>query len=147
MKVYIDTSCLKRPFDDQTQAKIRLETEAILMILKDVERGRFQWYGSDVLLYENRNNPNSDRRKKAAAMLAMCSVVVEFSEVIEARGTQLSRHGISALDALHLASAEEASVETFLTCDDRLLRRIKQSPKIFRLPAQNPVDFLKEIDL
>ena len=46
MKVYLDTSCLKRPFDDQTQAKIRLETEAALMILKAVERGRFQWYGS-----------------------------------------------------------------------------------------------------
>lgn len=28
MKVYLDACCLNRPFDDQTQGRIRLEAEA-----------------------------------------------------------------------------------------------------------------------
>ena len=32
-KIYFDTCCLNRPFDDQTQTRIRLEAEAVLAIL------------------------------------------------------------------------------------------------------------------
>ena len=31
--VYLDVCCLNRPFDDQTQDRIRLESEAVLLIL------------------------------------------------------------------------------------------------------------------
>ncbi len=31
--VYLDTCCLNRPFDDQTQAHIHLEAEAVLLIM------------------------------------------------------------------------------------------------------------------
>jgi hypothetical protein len=33
VKVYLDVCCLCRPFDDQQNKKIRLETEAIMAIL------------------------------------------------------------------------------------------------------------------
>ena len=33
MKLYLDTCCYNRPFDDQTQERIHLESEAILTIL------------------------------------------------------------------------------------------------------------------
>lgn len=147
MKVYLDTSCLKRPFDDQTQPRIHLETEAILLILKEVERNQVQWYGSYVLLYENRNNPNVERRRKTETMLNLCSTIIEFSDTIETRGAQLAQRGILALDALHLASAEAASVESFLTCDDELLKRAKRLAKVLHLRVQNPVDFLLEVAL
>jgi hypothetical protein len=35
-RIYLDVCCLNRPFDDQCQERIRLESEAILLIL---ERG------------------------------------------------------------------------------------------------------------
>ena len=142
MKIYLDTSCLKRPFDDQTQSQIRLETEAIVLILQSVENSQLEWYGSDVLLHENQNNPNAERRRRAEAILDLCSVVVAFSQSIEARGAQLARLGIPALDALHLASAEAASVEVFLTCDDQLLKKAKRLTKMLRVGVQNPVKFL-----
>lgn len=146
MKIYLDASCLKRPFDDQTQSRIRLETEALVLILERVKGGQFQWYGSDVLLYENRNNPDAERRRRAEAILDLCSVVVKFSESIEVRGAQLARRGISSLDALHLASAEAASVEVFLTCDDPFLKRAKRTRDL-RVRVQNPVEFLMEVSL
>ena len=33
MKVYLDNCVLNRPFDDQGQERIRLETEAVMLIL------------------------------------------------------------------------------------------------------------------
>jgi len=33
MKIYLDACCLSRPFDDQSQQKIYLESQAILFIL------------------------------------------------------------------------------------------------------------------
>jgi len=42
MKVYLDVSCLNRPFDDQTQARIRLESEAVTIILDECEHGEWQ---------------------------------------------------------------------------------------------------------
>lgn len=33
MKVYMDVCCLCRPFDDRTQDRIRIESEAVLTIL------------------------------------------------------------------------------------------------------------------
>ena len=32
-RVYFDACCLNRPFDDQTQDRIRLESEAVLLIM------------------------------------------------------------------------------------------------------------------
>lgn len=33
MVIYLDVCCLKRPFDDQAQPRIRIETEAVLGLL------------------------------------------------------------------------------------------------------------------
>ena len=33
LRIYLDVCCLNRPFDEQTQDRVRLETEAILTIL------------------------------------------------------------------------------------------------------------------
>jgi hypothetical protein len=35
VKVYLDVSCLNRPFDNQGQARIRLEAEATALILEE----------------------------------------------------------------------------------------------------------------
>jgi len=44
-KVYFDVCCLNRPFDDQNQARIRLEAEAVLMMLNRCEAGDWEWIG------------------------------------------------------------------------------------------------------
>jgi hypothetical protein len=52
-KVYLDTCCLNRPFDDQTQMRVRLEAESVLVILARIENGDWVWIGSEVLKDEN----------------------------------------------------------------------------------------------
>jgi len=36
MRIYLDVCCLNRPFDDQTQERIHLESEAVLIILSNI---------------------------------------------------------------------------------------------------------------
>ena len=39
MRVYLDVCCLNRPFDDQSQDRIKLETDAVLSILDNCQTG------------------------------------------------------------------------------------------------------------
>lgn len=39
MKIYLDNCCFNRPFDDQIQIRIRLESEAKLKIQEEIQKG------------------------------------------------------------------------------------------------------------
>lgn len=39
--IYLDVCCLNRPFDDQTQERIRLEAEAVRLILANCQTGEY----------------------------------------------------------------------------------------------------------
>ena len=46
--IYLDVCSLCRPFDDQTYLRIRMETEAVSLILTKVREGRCKMYVSPV---------------------------------------------------------------------------------------------------
>jgi hypothetical protein len=56
MRIYVDMCCLKRPFDDQSQPRIRLESEAVLALLA-AESATVDFIRSASLRLENRQNP------------------------------------------------------------------------------------------
>ena len=64
MKIYLDTCCLKRPFDDQRQPRVRLESEAVTLILEKIHKGEWEWIGSDVLTYELGETKDAERRER-----------------------------------------------------------------------------------
>jgi len=43
MRIYMDVCCLTRPFDDQSQERIKLESESVLMILHRCELECGRW--------------------------------------------------------------------------------------------------------
>jgi hypothetical protein len=61
MRIYLDNCCLNRPFDDQRQARIRLEAEAKLCIQQQVREGRIELAWSYMLDFENAANPFEER--------------------------------------------------------------------------------------
>ena len=69
-RVYLDVCCLQRPFDDQRQPRIRLEAEAVQLILARVEAGELVWISSEVVDYEIAQNPNTERALKARLLAA-----------------------------------------------------------------------------
>jgi len=145
MKVYLDTCSLQRPLDDQTQLRIRLETEAVLGLISLIESGVLELVSSEVLLYECRRNANPIRQRSAQAILAQARHFVQLTSGIQARAQQLNGSGLMALDALHLAAAEAAQADYFCTCDDKLLRKARQFGGIIPKPV-TPIELLVEIE-
>lgn len=52
MRVYLDNCCYNRPFDSQTQLRVRLETEAKLAIQALMRAGALEYAWSDILVME-----------------------------------------------------------------------------------------------
>jgi len=123
MKLYLDMCCLKRPFDDQSDARIHLEALAVGAILQLCREAQHELITSDALLFENSRNPNAQRKEFAQASLALAAHDLPHSPAVEQQALRWQNAGIGLLDALHLASAELAGAEVFATCDDMLLRR------------------------
>jgi len=79
MRIYLDMCCLNRPFDDQEQDRIRLETEAVLIVLAAVERGEHEIVSSEALELENDRNPDPARRERVRDLLSLAKVDVLLS--------------------------------------------------------------------
>lgn len=60
--IYVDVCCLNRPFDDQTQPPIKLETQAILEMLTYCQTGEWQLVNSTPLESEIYQIPNQTRK-------------------------------------------------------------------------------------
>ena len=145
MKIYLDACCVNRPYDDQTQDRIRLEAEAILMIINHCESHQWLWIGSDALIFEIQQIPNVEKQKRVQLLAAHVSQSVQVGES-EIRRTQvLQTLGFHALDALHLACAESHQVNIFLTTDDPLLKKSKKVSKQLKVRVANPLSWLMEM--
>ncbi len=72
MRIYLDCCCLQRPLDDQTQPRIKVETEAVLAILASVHAGEVSLLGSEALDYETSRIPNDERRSQVTAIINPC---------------------------------------------------------------------------
>ncbi len=144
-KIYLDTCCLNRPFNDQTQIQIRRETEAIQTLLKSCFTGRWLWVTSDVLILEINNTPNQIQRDFMRTQLDRAHQNVSIGAIENARGQELETLGFKWFDALHLACAESSEVDVFLTTDNRLLRRANRIRMLLQVRVENPYIWLEEV--
>src|SRR5262245_31464521 len=144
VKVYLDASALNRPFDDQSLSRNRLETEAVIVLLGHIEEGVVKMISSSALVYENLKSPLVYRREYLATYLDMASVFVTADEALGERAREIVQQGIAPLDALHLASAERAGADWFLTCDDRMLRRVRRGKLSVGVKVSTPVEFVAD---
>ncbi len=145
MKLFLGVCCLNRPFDDQRQTRIYLESAAVLRILGDIQAGRHELVRSDSLDLEVSRNPDPDRRARVSDLLALAVHHVRTTEREAQRARDLSALGFGAYDALHLACAESAEADVFLTTDDPLRRRARRFAARLRMQVANPVDWLTRI--
>jgi predicted nucleic acid-binding protein len=142
MTIYLDVCCLNRPFDDQVQNRVRLEAEAILSILEMAGAGKLELAGSDIIDGELSQMPDDERREKVELLLGATTKHISLTTTIERRSTELQKWNISPLDALHLASAEAARVDYFLTTDDYLLRRARRHADELKVKVENPAKWI-----
>jgi len=145
MRVYLDVCCLNRPFDDQTQDRIRLEAEAVVLILRHLESQEWQWIGSEAVELEIAQTPDEERRTRVRLLMAHGyeSIRIESGEV--ARAQELEQLGFHSVDALHLACAESGTADVFLTTDDRLLRLAARTSESLHVQVANPLAWLARV--
>ncbi len=143
MRVYLDNCMFNRPFDNQAQIRIRLESEAKLYVQDKIKSKVIELVWSYILEIENLQNPHDERKIAIQKWKALSTIkIIENSEVL-AHANQLLKFGIKPKDALHVASAVEGKADYFLTTDDKLLSGIKKSNMIEIL---NPVDYIKVLE-
>lgn len=123
MRIYLDNCCLQRPLDKQTQPRIRVETEAVFAVLAAVQAEDVSLCSSEVLLFEVSRIPDEARRVESLSMLSLAREFLIVTDAVEVLALSFEEQGLSAVDALHLASASLAKVDYFCTCDDRLFKK------------------------
>lgn len=144
-RVYFDTCALNRPLDDQSQARIRLEAEAVEHLMRAVDEGRLEWVSSDVVIFEATKTPDEVRRGILLTMLGRAGFRVPLSGEIGRRARALREQGLRDLDALHLASAEAAEVGVLITTDEQFLRTVARPRPASTVQVKNPVVYVMEV--
>jgi len=140
MTIYPDSSALNRIFDDQTQARIYLESSSMLLLFMLIENRFIEIASSDVLIFEKSQNPHDDRRMFVSLVLQKATTFKSSDENTLKRAEEIEQqYGIKGMDALHLACAEQLEVDALITCDDRMTKRYKGN-----LTVINPVTFTME---
>ncbi len=142
--IYFDTCALNRLNDTPSHPRIRDEAEAVLEIIRLISEGRLKWSASEILAAEISRNPNEEKREETSALLQHAGPLAPASTLAWARSRDLVVLGYGALDALHLASAEQAAVDVLLTTDDRFLRAAERGVGKPAVRVRNPVDWLQE---
>lgn len=142
MKVYLDVCCLKRPFDDQRELRVRLETEAVLALEAAIERGSHEFVRSIAHDLENERNPDGSRRARVQEWLSRHSLPDVPPAAVGTRTDELVRAGLGPFDAFHLAWAERLAADVFVTVDDRLKGRARAIQPAVRVVG--PVELLEE---
>jgi len=135
MRLYLDNCCFNRPFDDQSQIRIRLETEAKLKIQEEIRSGTFQLIWSYILDYENNRNPFQERKLRIKKWKKYA-----IEDVIET-ALRLNEKGFHKIDSLHIACAIISNCKYFLTTDDQIL---KHTRLLNDIEINDPIGFIKE---
>ena len=143
IKVYLDMNIYNRPFDDQAQVRIRLETIAVFSILQHIKDGDLQLLWSFVIDYENSLNPYEDIRQEIAQISSLAAETIPPDEAILKSAQSFENMGLKPRDALHLACALKGGAEYFLTCDDKLIKKTMN----VNLKVMNPVMFVEEVEV
>ena len=143
MLVYLDMCCFNRPYDAQTQLRIRLETEAKLRIQEMIRNEEISLVWSYILDYEVSFNPFEERRQVIESWRYFSKVHVMEDESVISLAEPYIKRGVKSFDALHVASARYANATLFITTDDRLLSKIRIDKAI---KAVNTLDALAYLE-
>jgi predicted nucleic acid-binding protein len=135
-----------RCFDDQYQLRIKLETAAIEGIFALAEAGKLAVIWSFMLDYENSLNPHQERKEGVELLSRLCRyTIAPSSEIVRRARSLIKSSGVKPRDALHLACAENAECDYFVTCDDALIGAFDKSTRGhgLKVVAINPVEFMR----
>jgi len=124
--------------------RIRLEAEAVTMILDRVDRGMDAHVSSQIAEIEIAADPDPERRRRVSVLLPRRGDRIRLSAAMFARARRLGSLGFKPADTLHVAAAELCGADALLTCDDRFLRAARRHRTALRVQVMSPLVWLEE---
>ena len=137
-RIYFDNCSYNRPFDDQNQIKVRLESDAKLFIQELVKNKKLELVWSFVLDYENSINPFAHKREQIQMWRDIADHRCGFSMQVFEKAKILMELGLKQKDASHIACAILSHADYFITTDKGVLN--KNIPDIHVI---NPLSFIE----
>ena len=138
-KLYLDVCTLCRPFDDQNNMRIRLETDAYYLILNGIQNNFYQMMISTMQLKEIESIEDVREKIQIIHLLDVYGDEPKYNyEKARERAAELISKKFGIADSIHLAFAEQ-SADYLITCDDKFLKRIKKIKT--EIEVLNPIEF------
>jgi len=140
--IYLDVCAFSRPFDDQGYLRIKLETDAVNLILSKVRQGKFRVLVSPVHVKEIENISDLVERIELQTILAtLGQPVTADKDKAYNRAEELVKLGFGLADAAHVSFAEQSGA-AFISVDDKLIKKcLKHKIQVW---CGNPVAFCEE---
>jgi len=139
IKVYLDNCTYNRPFDDQMQIMVALETEAKRYIQQLIIEKKIDLAYSFINRFENSKNKKNLNKNSIDAFLKNAVFYIDHTSAISVgkRAVEIMKNGVKTRDAYHISCAIESNSNYFITTDKPLLR-FKHNEIIIC----NPIQFL-----
>ena len=137
---YLDSCCFNRPYDNQGNQRVSMETKAIQLIQNEIRAGNIELVTSYILRYENDKSPFLVKKIFIEDFIQKYSSIYVTSDReydVVSIAKNIIDTGVKRYDAYHVACAILAKCDSFLSTDKRLLKY-----KANDIDLLNPVDFL-----
>jgi predicted nucleic acid-binding protein len=138
-RIYFDSCCYFRPFDDLKQDQIRKEAQAKMFIQSLVSYGAYKLAYSFMSVIEIDDGYFETNKKHIMRFInenAETYVSEKNRKEVEAIALKIMETGIKSKDAIHIACAIISKSDYFLTTDKRVLKYRTEQIKIL-----NPLNF------
>ena len=145
MRIYLDNCSYNRPYDDQSNMQVQLESQSKLYIQNCIKDGKYDLVTSYTLSYEVSRTPFEMRRLAIEDFIehnAKFYVGTDRESIISEMATEIMMTGIKEKDAYHVASAIYAGCEYFISTDKRSLKYRTDKIKLV-----TPVEFVLETEV
>lgn len=114
-------------------------------IMKRIRAGEWQLITSEAIAVELEKMRNLEKKDCIVKILELATVTQEIDESIDQRSQELESLGFGLYDSFHLACAEAARADIFLSTDDRLLKKALRHQEVLKVEVRNPVIWLMNL--
>ena len=141
MRIYLDTCCYNRQFDEKFFENDLIESRSVIQIQREIVQKAIELVTSFMLHYENYSKKISEQRDKVDMFIKTYRTIyigVDSIEELKVFVEKFVASGIKQKDAYHIACAIFAGCDYFLTFDKKLLKFTCEEIKIL-----SPVEFME----
>lgn len=135
----MDVCALNRPFDDNSNFRIRMEAQAIIFIIQRILKGTYILCNSDIVEYECSQIPMFEKMSLVKKILELSKEKITLDSNITELAKEFEASNIKPFDALHLASSIIGECDCFISTDDKFLKKAKKVTD--KIKIFNPLEF------